>query len=64
MELIVDRIENNQIVFELPDKSHVNIPLQLLQNAKENEVYNLTLNKEETTNKINKVHNLMDELFK
>lgn len=64
MQIIIDRIENNQIVFELEDKTHINIPINLLPEAKENEIYEVTLNKKLTEEKSEKIDNLMNELFK
>ncbi len=46
MRFIVDRIEDNKAVVELPDGEMLAIPAVLLENAKEGDAVVLTIEKE------------------
>jgi len=65
MNWIIDRIENNIAVCEIDMGETIDIPLSALpQGIKEGDVLSLSLNKEETNNRKEKINNLMNNLFK
>ncbi len=64
MQVIVDRIEGEFLVIELPSGEVVNIPKVLVPNAKEGDVINITIDKDKTKMREKNINNLMDELFK
>lgn len=64
MKIIIDRIEEEFAVCELPNGNTVNIPLCVFENAKEGDVYNIALDEAEKEERTNKVRSLFDELKK
>ena len=64
MQVIVDRIENNMLVLEKEDGSVYNVPKDLIPDAQEGDVIEITIKKDETNLRKNKVENLVNELFK
>lgn len=62
MKIVIDRIEGDFAVAELPDKSFVNIPVILFPDAKDGDIYMI----EKTQNEYQKeqVKKLTDSLFK
>lgn len=61
MKFTVDRIEEDIIVLELPDLSHISVPAQLIPTAKEGDVYEIKKN--DMNDRKIKIENLEDELF-
>ena len=64
MKIIIDRIEENFAIAELPDGNFVDIPLVLLPDGKEGDVVNITIDREETKNRSQKIQTLMQQVFK
>lgn len=63
MQVVVDRIEGDYIVVELEDGSIVDVPKVLIPGAKEGDVIDIYINRDETDKKNTEVNKLMDELF-
>lgn len=63
MQVVVDRIEEDYIVVELEDGSVVDVPKVLIPGAKEGDVIDIYINRDETDKKNIEVNKLMDELF-
>ena len=63
MTFTIDRIEDNYLIIELENTNTISIPKELIPNAKENDIYTITLNKEEMKKKKNNINNLINELF-
>lgn len=64
MQVIVDQIENDMLVLELDVGKTISVPRILIPDAKEGDVVDITINKEETKKENDKVQKLVDELFK
>lgn len=64
MQVIVDRIENDMLVLELDVGKTISVPRILIPDAKEGDIVDITINKEETKKENDKVQKLVDELFK
>lgn len=63
MTFTIDRIEDNYLIIELENTNTISIPKELIPNAKENDIYTITLNKEEMNKRKNNINNLINELF-
>ena len=63
MQITVDRIEGEYLVVELENGSIVDIPKELVPDAKEGDIIDIYINKEETENRKEEVKKLMDDLF-
>ena len=63
MQVVVDRIEEDFIVLELEDGSVVDVPKVLIPGAKEGDVIDIYINRDETDKKNTEVKKLMDDLF-
>lgn len=63
MTFTIDRIEDNYLIIELENTNTISIPKELIPNAKENDIYTITLNKEEMIKRKNNINNLINELF-
>ncbi len=63
MTVILDRIEENVGVVELPNRSFAEIPLCLIPDAKEGDVIHIRIDQEETERRAEKIHKLMGQLF-
>ena len=63
MQVVVDRIEEDYIVLELEDGSVVDVPKVLIPGAKEGDVIDIYINRDETDKKNTEVKKLMDDLF-
>ena len=63
MQVVVDRIEEDYIVVELEDGSVVDVPKVLIPGAKEGDVIDIYINRDETDKKNTEVKKLMDDLF-
>jgi len=65
MKLIIDRFEGDFAVIELPDGRMVDCPKVMLpQNAKEGSILNISIDEAATTEKLQKVTEKMNRLFK
>ncbi|MBQ4517556.1 MAG: DUF3006 domain-containing protein [Clostridia bacterium] len=65
MKIIVDRFEGNIAVVELEDGSIIDCPKALLPaNAKEGSIINITVDEKATEEKLQKLTNRMNRLFK
>lgn len=63
MEVIVDRIEENFLVLELPNGEFINVPKKLIPNALEGDVIEIKINKEKRMQKTEKIQTLAAKLF-
>lgn len=64
MKVIIDRFEGDYAVVELPDRSTVDIPKQLVpKGAKEGDVLSIEIDKDETAKRKERIQKLMDELW-
>ena len=65
MRIIVDRFESNIAVVELEDGSIIDCPKALLPpHAKEGSIINITVDEKATEEKLQKLTNRMNRLFK
>ena len=65
MKIIVDRFEGNIAVVELEDGNIIDCPKALLPpNAKEGSIINITVDENATEEKLQKLTNRMNKLFK
>lgn len=65
MQVIIDRIENKQVVLELPDKSHAVCDKKIFpQNIKDGDVLDITINinNSERLKKEEKIKKLQEKL--
>ncbi len=64
MRVIIDRFEGEYAVVELPNRIMYNIPRAILPpEAKEGDVIDIRVDKEETKKRKNKMRSLMDDLW-
>lgn len=63
MTFTIDRIEGNYLIVELENGKIINLPKELISNAKENDIYTITLNKDEMKKRKNNINNLINDLF-
>ena len=63
MQVTVDRIEEDYIVLELEDGNIIDVPKELIPGAKEGDIVDIYINKDERETKENEVMKLMDDLF-
>lgn len=63
MTFTIDRIEGNYLIVELENGKIINLPKELISNAKENDIYTITLNKDEMKKRKNNINNLINNLF-
>ncbi len=64
MKVIIDRFEGDYAVVELDKGKFVNLPRELVPDAKENDVVQILVDKKETQKRKEHIANLMDSLFK
>ncbi len=65
MKWIIDRIENNTAVCEIEDGTAIDVNLNALpKEIKEGDVLNISVDKEETESRKEKISKLMNDLFK
>ena len=65
MKLIIDRFEGDFAVVELPNGQMIDFPIVLLpDNAKEGSILNITVDEDATNEKLQKVTERMNKLFK
>lgn len=63
MTITIDRIEGNYLIVELENGKIINLPKELIPKAKENDIYTITLNKDEMKKRKNNINNLINDLF-
>ena len=63
MTITIDRIEENYLIVELENGKIINLPKELIPNAKENDIYTINLNKDEMKKRKNNINNLINDLF-
>ena len=63
MQVVVDRIEEEFIIVELEDGNVVDVPKVLIPGAKEGDIIDIYINRDETEKKNTEVKKLMDDLF-
>lgn len=63
MTFTIDRIEGNYLIVELENGKIINLPKELIPNAKENDIYTIILNKDEMKKRKNNINNLINDLF-
>ena len=64
MKVIIDRFEGNYAIVELESGEIIDFPKILVPNAKEGDIIDIFICKEETKRREDDINNLMDELFK
>ena len=64
MTFTIDRIEDNYLIVELENGKTIGLPKELIPNAKENDIYNITLNESEMKKRKNNINNLINDLFR
>ena len=64
MKIVIDRIESNYAVAELPDGTFVNLPLGIFENPSEGDVFVIEKNQEETEKRESEINDLMKDLFR
>ncbi len=63
MEVIIDRIEADRAVLELPDGTHANAPAVLFEGAKEGDVFAITLDAAQTQMRKDRIARLMKDIM-
>lgn len=63
MKVIIDRFEGDYAVVEIEVGKCVNIPKILVPNAKEGDVINIEIDKNETEERKKNIKNLMNNIF-
>ena len=63
MTFTIDRIEGNYLIVELENGKIINLPKELIPNDKENDIYTITLNRDEMKKRKNNINNLINDLF-
>ncbi|NTW96628.1 MAG: DUF3006 domain-containing protein [Erysipelotrichaceae bacterium] len=64
MKVIIDRFEGDYAVVELPNETFIDVPKALFPDAKEGDVIDVSVDKEDTERRKAKIEELMKELFK
>lgn len=64
MQVIIDRLEGEYAVVELPDRKTVNLPRVLIPNGREGDVVTICIDDEETQRRKAEVRRLMDQVFR
>lgn len=63
MQVVVDRIEEDYIVLELENGNIIDVPKELIPGAREGDIVDIYINRDETNAKKEEVKKLMDDLF-
>ena len=64
MEVIVDRIEGEYVVVEMPDGQMVNLAKKLVPKAKEGDVISIKIDNTKTEKREKHIKELMADVFK
>lgn len=62
MRIIIDRIEGNQAIVELPDMTTTNMPLCIFPHAKEGDAYKITKDENEAIDRQSMIQSKFDKL--
>ena len=63
MRVVIDRIENDRAVVELPDGQTMQLPAALFPHAAEGDVYTIEKDPSETEERRRRIENKMESLF-
>ena len=63
MKVIIDRFEGDYVVVEIDKGNFVNLPKELVPNAKEGDIVIIRVDHEETNKRKEHVKDLMNQLF-
>lgn len=63
MEVIVNRIEGDYLVLELENGNIVDVPSELIPEAKEGDIITISINKEKTNKRKDEMQDLVDYIF-
>lgn len=63
MEVIVNRIEGDYLVLELKNGNIVDVPSELIPEAKEGDIITISINKEKTNKRKDEIQDLVDYIF-
>lgn len=63
MELVIDRFEGDYAILELSLGRFVEIPRELVPDAKEGDIVKIIVNKESTKRRKKEISDLVDNLF-
>lgn len=63
MEVIVDRIEDDKIVVEITKGNLGIISRNIIPNAKEKDIIDITIHPKKTKNREKEIENLMNDVF-
>lgn len=63
MEVIVDRIEDDKIVVEITKGNLGIISRNIIPNAKEKDIIDITINSKKAKNREKEIENLMNDVF-
>ncbi|MCK9478958.1 MAG: DUF3006 domain-containing protein [Firmicutes bacterium] len=63
MKVIIDRFEGDFAVVETADKKTINLPKELVPNAKEGDVVIISIDKEESDARKKRMQALVDDLW-
>lgn len=63
MELVIDRFEGDYAILELSLGKFVEIPRELVPDAKEGDIVKIIVNKESTKRRKKEISDLVDNLF-
>ena len=63
MRVVIDRIENDRAVVELPDGQMMQLPAALFLHAAEGDVYTIEKDPSETEERRRRIENKMQNLF-
>lgn len=63
MQVVIDRIEEDYIVLELENGNIIDVPKELIPGAREGDIVDIYINRDETNEKKEEVKKLMDDLF-
>lgn len=63
MEVIVNRIEGDYLILELPNGKILNVPKDLIPEAKEGDIITISIDKEKTNTRRKEMQELVDSVF-
>lgn len=63
MEVIVNRIEDNYLVLELENGNVIDVPKELIPEAKEGDIITIAIDKDKTNTRRKEMQELVDSVF-
>lgn len=63
MEVIVNRIEGNYLILELENGNVIDVPKELIPEAKEGDIITIVIDQEKTKRKKEEIENLVNSVF-